>query len=287
MIKKILSILTLLWAFVAHAAAPIRIVAAENFYGIVAQQIGGPYVQVESILKNPQQDPHLFSTTPSIAKAISHANWVIVNGLGYDSWMDNLAASAGLTKDRIINVADLVGKATGSNPHIWYDPKNMLAFANYLTNLLIQHDPNNQSFYHNQQTVFKKDYQQIQDKIQNIRQQYQGAAIIATEPVFNDMAETLGLVMKGQDFQLSIMNDTEPSITAVKDFENQLTHHQVKVLIYNNQVRNPATERMQQLAIKNKIPIIGVSELQPAQQSYAEWMISQLDNLQKALSQVD
>ncbi len=41
-------------------AQPVQIVAAENFYGDVAKQLGGAHVSVTSILSNPDQDPHLF-----------------------------------------------------------------------------------------------------------------------------------------------------------------------------------------------------------------------------------
>jgi len=66
------------------AAAPVQIVAAENFYGDIAAQIGGPRVAVHSILNNPQQDPHMFEASPSVARALTHAHLVIYNGAGYD-----------------------------------------------------------------------------------------------------------------------------------------------------------------------------------------------------------
>ena len=89
--------------------------------------------------------------------------------------------------------------------------------------------------------------------------------------------------MQGQGFQLSIMNDTEPAVSDVKDFENKLTQHQVKVLIFNNQVTNPATDRMQKIAKKAGIPVVGVSETEPLNQDYFSWMSNQLDALEKAL----
>ena len=46
----------------------IGVVAAENFYGDVASQIGGDDVAVASIMSNPDQDPHLFETTPGVVK---------------------------------------------------------------------------------------------------------------------------------------------------------------------------------------------------------------------------
>jgi ABC-type Zn uptake system ZnuABC Zn-binding protein ZnuA len=54
-------------AFAADAKIPV--VAAENFYGDVVQQLGGDRVDVTSILSNPDQDPHLFEASPKTARA--------------------------------------------------------------------------------------------------------------------------------------------------------------------------------------------------------------------------
>src|ERR1700693_913230 len=78
----------------AAYADPIKIVAAENFYGDIARQIGGPDVAVTSILNNPDQDPHLFEVSPSVGRDVSAARVVIYNGIDYDPWMVKLLASA-------------------------------------------------------------------------------------------------------------------------------------------------------------------------------------------------
>jgi hypothetical protein len=65
-------------------AGPIKIVAAENVYGDIAKQIGGPNVTVTSILSNPDQDPHLFEVSPSVARDVSAAGILIYNGIDYD-----------------------------------------------------------------------------------------------------------------------------------------------------------------------------------------------------------
>ena len=74
----------------ARAAQPVSIVAAENFYGDVARQIGGNAVKVTSILSNPDQDPHLFEASPSVARSLAGARIVVYNGLDYDPWMEKL-----------------------------------------------------------------------------------------------------------------------------------------------------------------------------------------------------
>ena len=74
--------------------AKLGVVAAENFYADIVRQIGGDRVEVASILSNPNQDPHLFETTPTIVRQIAAAQIVIFNGAGYDAWMDELLKAA-------------------------------------------------------------------------------------------------------------------------------------------------------------------------------------------------
>jgi zinc/manganese transport system substrate-binding protein len=49
--------------------------------------MGGPWA---GILSNPNKDPHLFETTPTIVRQIAAAQIVIFNGAGYDAWMGKL-----------------------------------------------------------------------------------------------------------------------------------------------------------------------------------------------------
>jgi zinc/manganese transport system substrate-binding protein len=91
----------------ALAAAPIEIVAAENFYGDVAEQIGGADVRVTSILSDPAVDPHLFEASPSVARVISGARVVVYNGIDYDPWMATLLAASPVINRRTIVVASL------------------------------------------------------------------------------------------------------------------------------------------------------------------------------------
>ena len=125
----------------AAAADPITIVAAENFYGDLAGEIGGAHVAVTSILSNPDDDPHLFESSPSTARDIAGAAIVIYNGADYDPWMDKLL-SASPSKDRaVILAAALTGHKSGDNPHLWYAPETLPAAAKALEAELEKRDP--------------------------------------------------------------------------------------------------------------------------------------------------
>lgn len=263
-------------------ATRLQLVAAENFYGYIAEQLGGANVRVTSILNNPSQDPHLFSATPRTARAIASADIIVYNGINYDPWMEKLLyAKTGNPK--IIVVADLVGKKAGDNPHIWYDPKTMPIYAKALTDIFIELNPANKDYYMQRLAEFNKSYQPLTAKITQLKQRYQDTPVIATEPVFNYMADALGFKMYGQAFQLSVMNDTTPSASQTRDFENRLRDHAVRVLIYNSQVNDPVTQHMQSVATNAKIPTVGVTETQPPNKTYVQWMLNQLADIEKAL----
>ena len=124
-------------------AAPISVVAAENFYGDLASQIGGAHVVVTSILSNPDADPHLFETSASTARTLADAGIVIYNGADYDPWMDKLLATAATGERKVTVAADLTGHKSGDNPHLWYEPLTFPAGAAALAMALESRDPAN------------------------------------------------------------------------------------------------------------------------------------------------
>jgi zinc/manganese transport system substrate-binding protein len=264
-------------------ADPIKIVAAENFYGDIARQIGGPDVAVTSILNNPDQDPHLFEVSPSVGRDVSAARIVVYNGIDYDPWMEKLLGAARSTKRKAIVVADLIGKKTGDNPHIWYDPATMLAVAKALSDALVRADPANRAEYERRLAVFEQSIKPIQAKIEELRGRCAGMQVTATEPVFGYMFEALGMQVRNQAFQLAVMNNTEPSASDVAAFESDLRTHQVKLLIYNSQATDPIADHMEKIAAASGVPVVGATETEPAGKDYQAWMMSELDAVERAL----
>ena len=267
----------------AFAAGPIPIVAAENFYGDVAQQIGGADVTVTSILSNPDEDPHLFEASPSVARAMSASRIVIYSGIDYDPWVSKLLGAAHSTNRKSIEVAALVGKKSGDNPHIWYDPRTMLTLAKTLANDLSAADPAHRSGYERRLVRFQQSIKPIQAKIAALHARLTGTPVTATEPVFGYMFDALGMRVRNKTFQLAVMNNTEPSASDVAGFENELKTHKVKLLVYNSQASDPIAERMMKLAKASHIPVVGAAETEPPGKTYQQWMTSELDAVDHAL----
>ncbi len=265
--------------------AKLSVVAAENFYGDIARQVGGECVEVASILSSPNQDPHLFETTPTIVRQVAAAQIVIFNGADYDAWMDKLLNAAPRAERTVVVVAELVNKKAGDNPHLWYKPTTMPTIARALADAFSRADAAHAADYAARLQAFIGSLDPVNRKIEEIRAKYAGVAVTATEPVFGYMASALGLKMRNERFQMEIMNDTEPSAREIAAFEGDLVQREVKVLLYNKQASTKLTQRMLDLAHRSNVAVVGVTETEPMGTSYQDWMLSQLEDLQKALAQ--
>ena len=94
-----------------------QVVAAENFWGSIASQLGGDRVHVTSVITSPATDPHDYEPTAADARTLAGARMVIVNGIGYDPWAGKLLAANPVHGRVVLTVGDLLGIKPGGNPH--------------------------------------------------------------------------------------------------------------------------------------------------------------------------
>ncbi|HEY6520338.1 MAG TPA: zinc ABC transporter substrate-binding protein [Roseiarcus sp.] len=265
-------------------ADPVRVVAAENFYGDMASQIGGANVAVTSILSNPDDDPHLFEASPATAKALSDAKIVIANGVDYDPWMEKLLGASKAPGRKAIVVGALIGRKAGDNPHLWYDPTYMKAAARALVADLVAADPAHTADYEQGEARFIGSLKPLDDKLATMHKSYAGQPVTASEPVFGYQAKLIGLDVRNEKYALAVMNNAEPTPSQVAAFENDLKGRHVKAMLYNAQASEPAVAKLVQMAKDNGIPVVGVSETEPPHSTYQDWMLGQLNALDKALA---
>ena len=267
----------------ARAEEPIRIVAAENFYGDLVHQIGGDHVAVTSILSNPDEDPHLFETSASTAKDIATAKIVVYNGADYDPWMGKLL-SASSTKPATVVAADLVGAKSGDNPHLWYNPKTFPAVAKALADDLRTLDPSHAADYAKNLEAFDASFTKATADVDPIKADHKEVVVTATEPVFGYMAQALGFKMLNEPFQVAVMNNAEPSPSQVIAFEKSLTSGEAKILFYNKQVTDKTTTRLLDIAKAHKVIVVGVTETMPKGMTIQSWFSGQLDEIKHDLA---
>jgi zinc/manganese transport system substrate-binding protein len=264
----------------------LKVVAGENFWASIAAQVGGSKVSVHTVISDPNADPHEYETTTDDARAFAQADLVILNGAGYDAWGSRLLAASPSNHRQEMDVARLLGKRAGDNPHLWYDPAAVVKVADAITARYTSIDSADASYFEEQRTEFTKALEPYTSEIANIKQKYSAAPIGATESIFVYMADALSLNLTTPPaFMDAIAEGNEPPAGAVAQFHDQVAGNQIKVLIYNVQTATAVTTNLKALAAAHHIPAVGVSEtLHPQNAKFQDWQLAQLKSLENALA---
>jgi zinc/manganese transport system substrate-binding protein len=198
--------------------------------------------------------------------------------------MDRLLAAAPQPGRAVINAGALTGAKAGGNPHLWYAPATMPTVAKAMAEAFSKADAAHASDYAARLATTLASLERISRRVADIKAKHNGQPVTATEPVFGPMANALGLTMRNQRFQLAMQNDTEPSARDVAAFENDLKGQKVKLLLYNSQVSEKLTDRLLAIAKTAKVPVVAVTETLPAGMTFQDWMLGQLEAVDKALT---
>ena len=264
----------------------IHVVAAENFWGSLVTQLGGTHVSVASIVTDPNTDPHDYQTSASNARAFATAQYVIVNGAGYDNWADSLLSASQSSGRSVFRVADLLGKREGDNPHFWYSPSYVARVADRITSDLSSIDRADSAYFTRQRAAFDAALQPYHARITAITQRFSGRKVAATESIFVYMASALGLdLISPPEFMQAVAEGNDPPANTVTEFTQQLQTKEATVLVYNEQTATDVTTNLRQLATQENIPVVGVTEtIQPPDTTFQLWMVGELNDLQNALN---
>ena len=269
-----------------RSGPPIAVLGTENFYADLLRQIGGPRVNATSLLNDPNADPHEFEASPMAAAAVADAKLVIVNGIGYDDFMQKLLAASKRPDRVVIEVQQLLGLKADVNAHVWYDPATMPRVADAAAAALAKLDPPNAAYFAAQKERYLAALTPMNEKIAALKAKHSGTPIAFTEPVAEYLTEAIGLtLLTPKPFMESIEQGVDPAPADIAAERDLLTGKKVKVLLYNSQVTSPLTQELRALATRNGIPVVGVAEtIPPSDATYQQWMLAQLDDLERALS---
>lgn len=266
----------------------ITVVVTENFWGSIVRQIGGDKIQETSLITNPNADPHDYDPPVAVRREIASANYVIVNGAGYDSKVGAMLPGTPSAHHITLAVGDLVGVTNGGNPHLWYNPTFVQAFVDRVTADLQKLDSTDSNYFDQQKSNFLNNglstYNQL---LSEIKQRYAHTRVGSTESIFAYMAGALNLdLTTPPEFMNAISENKEPTVEAKTTFDQQITQKQIKVLLFNKQNSTPDVDALVKKARDEKIPVVAITEtLAPASASFQDWQSAQLTSLEQALSQ--
>jgi zinc/manganese transport system substrate-binding protein len=265
----------------------LQVVAAENFWGSIAAQLGGDRVHVISVITSPATDPHDYEPTAADARTMAGAKLAIVNGIGYDPWAGKLLAANPVHGRVVLTVGDLVGIKPGGNPHRWYSPTDVQQVIGQIVRDYEKLDPKDAGYFKQQQTRFEtRGLAQYKRLIATIKRKYHGVPVGASESIFAPLAQALGLkLLTPSSFLKAISEGSEPTAGDKTTIDHQIARRQIKVWVFNSQNSTPDVQRITDAARKKGIPITTITEtLTPASASFQSWQSRQLEALVAALA---
>ena len=266
----------------------IDVVASTDVWGDVAKQIGGDKVEVTSIIDDPDKDPHEYQVSGQNQLALSKAEIVVVNGGGYDDFVDEMLASL-RTKPVVLNAADLSGydqhPSDGEfNEHLWYDFRTVDKVAQRLATAYAKARPADRSTFEANAKRFEASVSALQATEARLKRQYAGKGVAITEPVPLYMLNAIGLVNKTpKKFSEAIENDTDVAPSVLQQTLDLFSSRSVALLAYNDQTAGAQTQKVVDAAKANDVPLVPVAETLPAGKTYLTWMRANLDAIGAAL----
>ena len=138
-------------------AQPLKVVASFSLMGDLAREVGGDRIELHTLV-GPDSDAHVYQPTPADAKTIAQANLVIVNGLGFEGWIDRLIKSSGY-RGSVVRASTGIktlklkhdehghGHDSDVDPHAWQDLANALRYVDNIAQALAKADPAGQQVY--------------------------------------------------------------------------------------------------------------------------------------------
>jgi zinc/manganese transport system substrate-binding protein len=259
------------------SSGKVEVVAAENFWGSIAQQTAGDRAHVTSIVVNPATDPHDYEPTPADARRFAQAGYVILNGAGYDAWGQKLLDANPVSGRKVLVISDLLGKKVGDNPHFWYSP----AYVDRVIDRIAS-DLGTASAAAEFKSNGLKPYR---DTIAAIRAKHAGTRVGATESIFVYVAEATGLdLVTPPGYMNAISEGSEPAAADKATVTRQIADNEIKVLVFNAQNSTPEVQSLVDKATAAGIPVVKITETpDPAGQSFQQWQNAQLQSLLHAL----
>ncbi|WP_051637072.1 metal ABC transporter solute-binding protein, Zn/Mn family [Rhodococcus sp. UNC363MFTsu5.1] len=297
-----------------------NIVASTDVWGSVAAAVAGDRADVTSIINDAFADPHSFEASPRDAAAITDADLVVYNGGGYDEFIDDVLA--GTPGKRTVDAFALFGTETdlhgdhdhaaeaaaapvepaaaehdshdghdhdhgGVNEHVWYDTPTVDAVAKQIAAELGTIDPANAAAYTANAASFHEQLHAVTAITDSIAAAHAQAPVAQTEPIAHYLLAAADLKDETpEDFTKAIEDGNDPPPAAVAATRDLLADKKVKVLIYNSQTQDKATQNIREAAESAGIPVVEVTETLPDGFDYIQWQTRTAESLAAAMNAV-
>ena len=262
----------------------VDVVVSVSQWSDLARTLGGDCTTVTTVLASAAVDPHDYEPKPADIAAFEHADLVVLNGAGYDTWAADAVRNLD-PKPTVVTAAGVAGWHQGDNPHLWYDPALLPRMATAITSALTTLARHDAGVFTTRATVEQQDRAPYTEELARVRTAAAGRTYAATETVFDLTAHALGLRdVTPQGYRSAVSNEGDPAPGDIAAFEKALRDGEVDVLVVNTQTEGELPDQLRATAEHAGVPVVEVTESPPDPNgSFVAWQLAQLRRLSTAL----
>jgi zinc/manganese transport system substrate-binding protein len=257
--KRLVGFLTAvgLLAIVGQAAAEaLNVVASFSILGDLTQRVGGERVRVH-VLVGRDADAHVYQPTPADARTIAQAGLVVVNGFGFEGWIERLVkssgyrgtvltASAGVTTLKRPRATDAAGQHDGEiDPHAWQDLANARRYVDNIARALGEADPAGEAVFQANAAKYKREISALDADIRKTFSALPPARlkVVTTHDAFGYFGRAYGIAFIAP---VGINTDAEPSAADVGRVIRQIRREKIPAVFIESVSDPRLLERIRQ-----------------------------------------
>ncbi|MDD5367725.1 MAG: zinc ABC transporter substrate-binding protein [Anaerolineaceae bacterium] len=197
-----------------------QVLAVESFLADMAQNVAGDRLKVETLVPV-GADPHVYEPSPQDAARLENSSVLIVNGAGYEAWLEKTLQNLGGKRLVIIASQGLKSRSAregevsnnpGMDPHFWLDPTLALQYVENIRDGLVQADPSGADLYRKNAEAYIRQLKEldswIQAQVQHIP--VQRRLLVTNHESLGYFADRYGLKVTGTLIP-SISSEASPS----------------------------------------------------------------------------
>lgn len=251
------ALLILLFLITSASAKPL-VISTFSILGNMVHEIGQDKIEVKTLV-GPDQDSHIFEPRPQDAKALGYAHLVVVNGLGFEGWLDRLIEASGFHGTVLVasqGIVPLIHNAHGGeveDPHAWHSLKNAQIYVDNIVQGLSALLPQDAAFFKARGAAYKKALQALEDETHS-----RLAAIPVGKRKVIAGHRAFGYL--GRDFDitfyapLGISTESEPTAKGIVTLIHQIQSEGIQAIFIEN-ISNPRL--MEQIASETNTSVGG------------------------------
>ena len=227
-----------------------RVVVTTTFISDVVENIAGDKVDISSLL-TVGQNPHSYQPAPMDMVAVTEADLILANGFGLEDFLEDLLSGTDTTAEVIVvsegikpllmeghiegdddhSLEDSMEAVMGQDPHVWFDPNNVLIWAENITNALAEEDPENRVFYQDNFETYQGQLLEldvwIREQIEKIPENQR--ELVTDHSTLGYFAQEYGLVQIGAVIP-ALTTEAQTSGMELAELIDAIREHQTKAI---------------------------------------------------------